>query len=197
MLVSIVLILQIMPQEWFDRMHTLQTMATNPDGSAKGRLNAWGFAWNLTKDRPITGGGYRCFTPKYFLQYAPDPEDYHEAHSIFLKILAEHGFPGLFLFLILAVWTWRSATHVRQLARGDDLIWASDMAAMLQVSLAGYAVGGAFSNLAYFGLPYQLMAMVVLLKRIVREELSEPSEMENESPVQASFSTQEVAAANT
>jgi hypothetical protein len=40
--------------------------------------------------------------------------------------------------------------------------WASDLAAMIQVSLIGYAVGGAFLGLAYFDLPYHLMIIVLL-----------------------------------
>ena len=40
--------------------------------------------------------------------------------------------------------------------------WASDLVRMAQVSLAGYAVGGAFVSLVYFDLPYHLMAIVVI-----------------------------------
>ena len=37
------------------------------------------------------------------------------------------------------------------------------LASMIQVSLAGFAVGGAFLGLAYFDVPYFLMAVVVRL----------------------------------
>jgi hypothetical protein len=36
---------------------------------------------------------------------------------------------------------------------------------MLQVSLAGYAVGGAFLSLSYWDLPYNLMILAVIGKR--------------------------------
>ena len=36
---------------------------------------------------------------------------------------------------------------------------------MCQVSLIGYAVGGAFLSLAYFDLPYNIMVIVVLARR--------------------------------
>ncbi|MCK7493590.1 MAG: putative O-glycosylation ligase, exosortase A system-associated [Comamonadaceae bacterium] len=42
--------------------------------------------------------------------------------------------------------------------------WAADLGAMCQVSLVGYAVGGAFLNLAHFDRPYDVMAMVVLAR---------------------------------
>ena len=35
---------------------------------------------------------------------------------------------------------------------------------MVQVSLVGYFVGGAFLSLSYFDLPYDLMMMVVLAR---------------------------------
>ena len=35
---------------------------------------------------------------------------------------------------------------------------------MMQVALVGYSVGGAFSNLAYFDLPYNLLAIIVLTR---------------------------------
>ena len=38
---------------------------------------------------------------------------------------------------------------------------------MVQVSLVGYAAGGAFLSLAYFDLPYNMMVMVVLGRKWV------------------------------
>jgi hypothetical protein len=43
--------------------------------------------------------------------------------------------------------------------------WLSDLGGMLQVSLAGYAVGGAFLSLSYWDLPYNLMVLAVVGKR--------------------------------
>jgi len=160
---SVSIALAFAPDTWFDRMRSIDNY--EEDASALGRLNAWSFAWNLAKDRPVTGGGFKVFARPFFQIYAPVPWDVHEAHSIFLKIMAEHGFPGLLLFLGMAAFTWRSARTIRRLAKDDPKVaWAGDLAAMIQVALAGYAVGGAFSNLAYFDLPYHLMAIVVITK---------------------------------
>lgn len=168
---GIYLTLQIMPQEWFDRMNTVKSYDT--DNSVLGRFNAWQFGWNLVLDYPITGGGFRTFTKDLFLQYAPNPEDHHEAHNIFVKIMAEHGFIGIGIFLLMAFLAWRSASWVRRISRQDEeLTWAGDLASMLQVSMAGYAVGGALLNLAYFDLPYHLIVMCVIAKLLVREHLA-------------------------
>ena len=48
---------------------------------------------------------------------------------------------------------------------------------MCQVSLVGYAVGGAFLSLSYFDLPYNIMVMVVLTRVWVEKKswLTEPA----------------------
>jgi hypothetical protein len=45
------------------------------------------------------------------------------------------------------------------------------MVGMAQVSLAGYAIGGAFVGLGYFDLPYHLMSIVVLCNCILNDTL--------------------------
>lgn len=158
-----------LPQEWRDRMATIGTY--QEDRSAMGRINAWQFAINATKDRPIVGLGFQGFTPEAFQIWAPEPENFHDAHSIYFQVLGEQGYPGLFLFLLILWLTWRNAGKVLRLSRGDpQWLWAYDLAAMIQVSLIGYAVGGAFLGLAYWDLPYTLAAMALLLRRLLEQE---------------------------
>lgn len=171
-LVGVAIILPYIPDKYTERMNTIKTY--EEDGSALGRINAWHFAYNLAKDRPIIGGGFQVFDPELFKKYAPIPDDFHDAHSIYFQVLAEHGFVGLFLFFTLLLMTFYNGYMVERLAKlHPDLIWARDLAAMAQVSIAGYMVGGAFLGLAYFDLPYHLMAIVVLLRMLVNKALAE------------------------
>lgn len=156
----------LMPQEWFDRMATIGNYQN--DKSSMGRINAWSFAINAVKDRPLVGLGFQGFTPEAFQVWAPDPADWHDAHSIYFEVLGEQGFPGLLLFLLILWLSWRNAGVVLRLARGDpEWLWASDMAAMIQVSLVAYLVGGAFLGLGYWDMPYTLAAILVLLRRLL------------------------------
>jgi hypothetical protein len=52
-----------------------------------------------------------------------------------------------------------------------ELLWAYDLASMIQVSLVGYAVAGLFLGLAYFDLYYHLLAVLVITERIMLSEL--------------------------
>lgn len=140
------------------------------DTSTGGRVNAWCFAYELAKDN-FFGGGFDAFDPEAFLRYAPDPTDFHDAHSLYFKILGEHGFVGLGLFLLLLAMSWLKAMAIRRQAKQHQLIWAMHLADMLQVSLLAFCTGGLFLGMCYFDLLYHLIAIVVILDVLVRKEL--------------------------
>jgi len=168
---------QFMPGSWHERMETIKSY--QHDQSALGRINAWHFAFNLAKDRPLVGGGYQAFTRDMFAIYAPDPEDVHDAHSIYFEVLGEHGFVGLTLYLALGWFAWRSCAQVgREAKLQPGGLWLADLVRMLQVSLVGYASSGAFLGLAYFDLYYHLVALVVLAK-VQSKRLAEVTETSN------------------
>jgi probable O-glycosylation ligase (exosortase A-associated) len=127
-------------------------------------------AWNLASDR-FFGGGFSVATPEMFAKYAPDPTAIHAAHSIYFMVLGEHGFVGLFLFCLLWVMVWIAAGRLRIRARlKPETEWLSPLGAMCQVSLVGYAVGGAFLSLSYYDLPYNVMVLVILGNRWMNEK---------------------------
>jgi len=162
----------IMPQEWHDRMSTITD--EEQDSSVQGRFVAWKMAVNLAKDR-ITGGGFETFHPSIYYMYSDDVEAVSstDAHSIYFEIIAEQGFIGIALFLLLAWFTWNTGSHIRRLARKSrETRWSFDLASMLQVSLVGYAIAGAFLGLAYFDLYYDLIAMMVICKMLLLEQIS-------------------------
>jgi putative inorganic carbon (hco3(-)) transporter len=163
-------IFMLMPESWMGRMNTIETY--DRDASALGRINAWWMTWNLASDRFPLGGGFNIYEPEIFARYAPDPTDIHAAHSIYFQMLGEHGFIGLLLFLFAFGLAWMAGRWVVKNARDQkNLDWAVDLAAMLQVSLIGYAVGGAFLSLSYYDFPYYVVVMLVILREIVRKEL--------------------------
>ncbi len=171
MILLLPVLIMMMPEQWFERMGSIGSF--QEDESAMGRVNAWWFAWNLAMDRPLLGGGFQAFSSELFWKYAPNPTDFHDAHSIYFEILGEQGFVGLALFLLLAFLALSAATQILRRAKGHaELRWARELAAMLQVSLVGYAVGGAFLGLAYFDLYYHLIGMVVVLRVLVERQLS-------------------------
>lgn len=186
--VACALLVAFAPKAWTDRMHTIETYKQDP--SALGRINAWHFAWNLASDRPI-GGGFRSFTREAFIKYAPDPYDYHEAHSIYFQTLGEQGFPGLAIFLaILGTSALRMQGLWKRTRGKPEFKWVRDMAEMIQCSLLAYAMAGAFLGLAYFDLIYYIVMAGVLLdivylaeKRKAAAGVTEPAPARKPVPI--------------
>lgn len=177
-------LLAFMPIAWESRMDTIVNY--QHDGSALGRINAWHMAFNLAKDR-FMGAGFDAAEPDLFARYAPNPRDVHAAHSIYFQVLGEHGFVGLSLFLLLWLLTWRCAGSVyRNARRISGMESTSRLAAMVQVALIGYFVGGAFLSLAYFDLPYDLMVIAVLLRAQVEARTTELAVSSDAEPPYAS-----------
>ncbi len=163
-----------MPDSWVGRMDTIQQYQA--DGSAMSRLYTWQTLINVAIDRPLVGAGFRTDNPFLFAKYAPPGGvgDYtaggvYVAHSIYFQALGEHGFPGLILYLMLGVASWRTAGRTGQLAAKIDTLssWLPLLMRMTQVSLIGFAVGGAFLSLLHFDLPYYICAITVIGSGIV------------------------------
>jgi probable O-glycosylation ligase (exosortase A-associated) len=159
----------IMPQQWYDRMSTIETY--EQDQSAMGRINAWWTAYNLAKDR-ITGGGFETWYESVFRKYAPDPSNTRDVHSIYFEVMGEHGFIGFALYMLLGWFTWNTGSRIRRQAKGNvETKWAADLAGMTQVSMIGYASAGAFLGLAYFDLYYILISVIVLCSLFLKEQI--------------------------
>ncbi len=160
-----------MPDEWNQRMGTIETY--QDDASAMGRIYAWTMAGHIARDYPL-GGGFgtfhqREFHDHYTMRITGDPNTYiaTDAHSIYFLVLGDHGFIGLALFLILWISAFLAGYRILRMTKGrDDLKWAADLASMTQVSLVGYAVGGAFLGLSYFDLYYHLIALMIITAAI-------------------------------
>ncbi len=159
-----------LPAHYKARVQTLENYDT--DLSALGRVNAWKFAANLSFARPLTGGGFECFTPELFMDYAPEPLNYHAAHSNYFLVLGEHGYPALLLFLALLLATLLKLRRLETIsAKLPALSWVNVYAAALQSGIVGYAVSGAFLGRAYFDLFYHFVAATIILHELLRREI--------------------------
>ena len=168
LLVMAVPIVVFMPDSWSSRMSTIQTY--NTDESAMGRINAWWQAWNIAQSY-LTGVGFNPATAELYARFAPNPDMVLAAHSIYFQVMGNHGFVGLLIFLCIWFSTWFLASSLRNQKKPlPQTQWCADLGSMCQVSLVGYAIGGAFLSLAYFDFPYIVMVVVVLSKHWLEKE---------------------------
>ncbi len=124
----------------------------------------------ITKVR-ITGGGMKMFQEPIFERYAPDPGNVHDVHSIYFEQIGEQGFIGFAIFMTLGLMTWMRCNQIKRLCKKDPgRKWGADLAAMVQVSLVGYATAGAFLGLSYFDLYYHFIAITVITWGLIHQE---------------------------
>jgi hypothetical protein len=73
--------------------------------------------------------------------------------------------------MLLWLMVWFSAGWLRKNGRKQpESTWTTDLGSMIQASIGGYAVGGAFLSLAYFDLPYNLILLVIVARRWVESK---------------------------
>jgi putative inorganic carbon (hco3(-)) transporter len=178
LLIALVLV-PLMPNQWDNRMQTIETY--EQESSAMSRIYAWHAAFNIATDR-IFGGGFEYPSEEVMARYSPGPY-ISVAHSIYFQALGEHGFIGLALFLLFWGLVWKASSSTRRKARDrPELRWAYSLMSTIQASLIGYAVGGAFLNLAFWDMPYYLYAAVIVTQYVVRHS---PAPIRARDPVGA------------
>lgn len=166
-LVTALVALLFLPPEWSERIASIERW--DRDGSFALRLEVWAWTLELVEQRPLLGGGFGIFTTNGI---SDGRDTWLAAHSIFFQVLGEHGWPGLLLFVLLLLGGVLTARNTARLARGrEELAWAVRLGSMLEVSYVGYVAAGAFLSMAWHDLLYDLLAITVLARALVREHL--------------------------
>jgi len=94
-------------------------------------------------------------------------------HSIYFEVLGTQGFIGLGLYLLFWCLVWWQCGWLRTRAKGvEELQWAHTLGSMVQVGMIGYAVGGAFLNIAFWEFPFYLFAAVATARHAVMKQFS-------------------------
>ncbi len=121
------------------------------DESAQSRLELWAVCFDAMCKRPIFGIGPDNF-PGIVHEYGwPEGK---EAHTLWLQIGAELGFPGLgflLLFYVLTIWRLWPLTRERRWVPDP---WIRPLARMVVSGLIGFAVAAQFVSLEGLELPY-------------------------------------------
>jgi len=160
-------IYKFMPQAYFNRLNTLNNV--DDDASFQGRVSAWRVAFAYARDHfPVGSGLDGTQEARIFFQYAPG-EQFHAAHSIYFEVLGDGGFMGLAIFLTIIILALINCSRIRKVTRNrPELLWARDLATMIQLSLIAYLVGGAALSLAYYDMFYIWVLLLPPLWHLVK-----------------------------
>jgi probable O-glycosylation ligase (exosortase A-associated) len=160
LLAGIVLVAPMLPEEWYDRMYTIETF--EEDASAMGRIETWKDGWEHTLSHPFTGAGFEGW--RWVSR--------RDWHNSFVEMFAEHGFIAFGVWFTLIAGTLITLTRLPRQTRGiPGMEWVANYSYMIRASLLVYSAGTAFLGLAYWDLLYHLIFITVLIKQFALREL--------------------------
>ena len=129
--------------------------------TARDRLALWAAGLEMATQQPLLGVGPGNY-PAIVTIYLPGREKI-AAHSSYVQMLSETGFPGLALYsaFFLGIIFMLSRSP-----RTKEVTWPRHAARMLQVSLVAYMVGGIFNSRHDFVLAYVLAGWAIAIHRL-------------------------------
>lgn len=151
-----------MPDSWSDRMITTSDVET--DNSFQGRIEMWEASIKIAADHPVKGGGFNViYVPEVIIRYIPLDVVTRAIHSTYFQMLAEHGYTGFIMFLLLLAIMFREARKISRNCIGNiRLYYYSDLSAAIRSSLVGYMVISFTSNIAFFDFLYFILAILAI-----------------------------------
>ena len=138
------------------------------DQSAMGRLYAWGAAWRMALDNPLTGVGLKNFYHNYYFYSDHWDGLNHAVHSTWFGVLAETGFLGLGVFVLMVGCTLYASIKTltqHELAELPPSIAVTVMA--IPAGVVGFIVSGTFLTQGFTWPIYLQLALAVAAMRYV------------------------------
>jgi probable O-glycosylation ligase (exosortase A-associated) len=166
--------LMLAPAEYVDR---LKTITEAQDASVVGRLVSWKVAFEMIKDKPLLGIGFKnmVFDYQTYLGRVEIPAAWgvipsRVAHNSYLQVCAETGTIAFAAFMFMLLSTIRMARRIDKVVRRTTDDWVRPYVNAIEVSLYGFLTGALFLNRAHFDLIYQLVAVAAAVPAIVVAE---------------------------
>jgi putative inorganic carbon (HCO3(-)) transporter len=175
-----VAILPVLPPAFWARMNTIDNAADTGTGepgdySIEGRLHFWRVAVDMANDHPILGVGQNAYPAAYSSYDSSGGEfgDLRAAHSSWFGVLADLGYVGLGLFVLLIANGFRTCIRAQRLARHEPgLQNLAKMAMAIEGAMLVYCVGGSFVSDQYLEMHWHMLALSIAVDRLVRERIT-------------------------
>jgi putative inorganic carbon (hco3(-)) transporter len=162
---------------YLNRMSSIGAPTT--DSSATVRLLVWKWTLGFVATHPA-GGGFSTYIVDHVDLPATADEPPHTEfgrafHSIYFEVLGEHGYPGIAIFLAIAIsMFFRMRRIAKRARRHPELAWVASLADALQSGLAVFLTAGTFVGIAFQPMFWYFIAMGVSLNaymwRVERQE---------------------------
>ncbi len=161
---AVLLCLRLAGPEVRARFMTSFASQEERDYSAQSRIDLWNGCWDSMLKRPVFGVGPHQW-PTIVAEYGFPPGK--EAHSLWMQIGAELGFPGLaFLAAFYGLCVVRLWPLARDGSGGSDP-WLRDASRMVIASITGFAVSAQFVSLSGLEVPFYVVLLGAGVLRFV------------------------------
>jgi O-antigen ligase len=185
-LLAVAIVVPALPSAFWNRMSTIMATANERDQSETGRLHFWKVAVDIANAHPVTGIGFNAYQAAYDT-YDTSGGAYSSSrsvHSIWFGVLAEMGYPGLFLYLLIIGQAFTACARIRKrAARGEIPDELGRYAVAFESAFVAFIVGGTFVPFQYdemlwhfFGLTIALESVAMAATVAVRVPQPEPIE---------------------
>jgi probable O-glycosylation ligase (exosortase A-associated) len=174
--IVVAIVVPALPQQYWDRMNTITAPADEDDArdvSQQGRLHFWQVAVQIANDRPLLGVGHSAYSRAYNDydttggQFGVD----RAVHSAWFGVLAELGYTGFFLFVVIIVTSLLACRRVRNSARrGEIPVEMAAYATGLEAALVAFIVGGSFVSFHYCEMLWHFFALTMALETVALRE---------------------------
>jgi putative inorganic carbon (hco3(-)) transporter len=178
-------VVSIMPNEFWDRMNSINASEEERDESTQGRLHTWAVGLQMGQDNPIFGVGFHSY------QYAYDRYDFlagaygtgRAAHSTWIGVLGDLGFVGLALWIAMLFQSLYLSFRLRRtpksVQRGAEIrIYAT----ALQASILSFAFGSTFLHMQYNEMVWHFLALTIALEGIANRAAADSPPTVEERP---------------
>lgn len=184
----ILVVLPTLPDAFWTRMQTIQTYDEGEgDKSALGRMHFWAVASEMAQANPLLGVGYLGYIPSYdTYDFSYGEYGGHKAvHSAYFGVLAELGYPGAMLYVLILFCAFHSCYRVHRLIRKDAKSSEWDKYAVaLETSLIVFLVGSLFLSFQYIEIFWHIIGLSFALEKLVTQRHSETLVGKSPQPLQ-------------
>jgi probable O-glycosylation ligase (exosortase A-associated) len=162
-------VLPVMPQQFWDRMWTVNASEEERDESARARLHYWQVGLNMAESAPLLGVGFNSFKAAY------DDYDFSNgyygdertAHSTWFGVMGELGYVGLVLFVAILISSLLSCWRLERITSDHpDVALLKPFAFALQGSFFALIVGGTFLHTQSQEMLWHLFGLSMAMQRI-------------------------------
>ena len=142
------------------------------DSTSLKRLALWDFGMDVARDNPILGVGYENYLDYCNFKDLLGPITHCMVpHNAYVSVVAETGYVGLVLYILLALFIFIENASTRRKAKQLDNKFFLYTATGFDAGLVAYLVSSVFYSVNWYPFLWVQLAMTVALHEISKKQL--------------------------